>query len=122
MLERLKTDGKILVLATSKPEVFAKKILRLFDIEKYFDFVGAATLDHSRVEKTDILEYALAAVGAEKESSILIGDRIYDAIGAKGAKIDSLGVLWGHGTKAEIESAGFTYTASQVSDIIKILN
>lgn len=122
MLEKLKADGKVLVLATSKPEVFAKKILRLFDIEKYFDFVGAATLDHSRVEKTEILEYALAAVGAEKKSSILIGDRIYDAIGAKSAGIDSIGVLWGHGAKAEIESADFTYMASRVSDIIKILN
>ncbi len=121
LLEKLKSDGKTLILATSKPEIFAKKILRFFDIEKYFSFIGAATLDHSRVEKADILEYALNFVGAEKKSSIMIGDRIYDAEGAHSAGIDSLGVLWGHGTRAEIESSGFTYTAECISDIINIL-
>lgn len=121
MLEELKLDGKIIMLATSKPEVYAKKILRLFNIEKYFDFVGAATLDHTRVEKTAILEYALSSVGAEKEYSILVGDRKFDAEGARGAAIDSIGVLWGYGTKLEIESSSFTYTVKSVSDIVKIL-
>ena len=121
MLDTLKRKGKNIVLATSKPEVFAKKILRLFDIEKYFDFVGGATLDHTRVEKSQVLEYALSSVGAEKSLSVLIGDRVYDAEGAKNCGIDSIGVLWGHGTREEVEAAGFTLVAEKVSDISKLL-
>ncbi|MBR5140678.1 MAG: HAD hydrolase-like protein [Clostridia bacterium] len=121
MLATLKDRGKTIVLATSKPEIFASKILRLFDIEKYFDFVGAATLNHTRVEKSDILSYALDAVNADRSSSVMVGDRKYDAIGAAEVGIDSIGVLYGHGEEAEIAAAGFTYTLSTVEDITKIL-
>ena len=121
LLKRLKEKGKTILLATSKPEIFAKKILRLFDIDKYFDFVSAATLDHSRVEKNDILRYALDAVNAEKSTSVMIGDRKYDAIGAREVGIDSIGVLYGHGSEPEINEAGFTYIVKEVSGIIKIV-
>jgi phosphoglycolate phosphatase len=121
MLSALKSAGKTLLLATSKPDVFANKILRLFDIAKYFDFVGAATLDHTRVEKSEVLRYALESVGADFNSAILVGDRVYDAEGARTCGIDSLGVLYGHGSLEEIKSSGFTYAAESVSDIAKIL-
>ncbi len=121
MLARLKSSGKKIILATSKPEVFAKKILRLFDIEKYFDFVGGASLDHTRVEKSQVLEYALKSVFAEGGDAILVGDRKYDAEGARQCGIHSLGVLYGHGSREEIFSAGFTYLAQSVDDITKIL-
>jgi len=122
MLSSLKTSGKKLLLATSKPEVFAKKILRLFDIEKYFDFIGAATLDHTRVEKSEVLDYSLKSIGAEDRGAcILVGDRVYDAEGAVACGIDSIGVLYGHGSEEEIRASGFTYIASTVSDISKIL-
>lgn len=121
MLSQLKARGKMLILATSKPENFAIKILRLFDIEKYFDFIGGATLDHTRVEKSAVLSYALESVNAERERAILVGDRIFDAEGARACGIDSMGVFYGHGARDEIENAGFTYTAENVSDILKIL-
>ena len=121
MLSTLKERGKILLLATSKPEIFACKILRLFDIMKYFDFVGGATLDHTRVEKNAVLSYALESVEAEKDKSVLVGDRVFDAEGARACGIDSLGVLWGHGSREEIFSSGFTYTAETVSALTEIL-
>ena len=119
MLEALKRKGKTLILATSKPEVFAKKILKLFDIEKYFDFIGGATLDHTRVEKNEVLAYALESVGGGE--AILVGDRKFDAEGARTCGIDSLGVLYGHGSREELFEANFTYLAEKVSDILKIL-
>ena len=121
MLSEFKSRGKKIILATSKPEIFAVKILRLFDIEKYFDFIGGATLDHTRVEKNGVLSYSLDSAGADREHSVLVGDRRFDAEGAAFCGIDSLGVLYGHGSREEIESAGFTYTAESVSDILKIL-
>ena len=121
MLAALKARGKTLLVASSKPEVFVEKILKFFDIMKYFDFVGGATLDHTRVEKSAVLSYALDAVGAERELSILVGDRVYDAEGARACGIDSLGVTYGHGSEREISESGFSYIAGSVSDISKIL-
>ena len=119
MLAALKKEGKKLILATSKPEVFAKKILKLFSIAEYFDFIGGATLDHTRVEKSEVLAYALESVGGGE--AILVGDRKFDAEGAAACGIDSLGVLYGHGSEEEICKANFTYLAKTVSDILKIL-
>ena len=121
MLDALKKSGKKIILATSKPENFAIKIVRLFDIEKYFDFIGGATLDHTRVEKSAVLSYALDAVNADRAHAILVGDRVFDAEGAQSCGIDSLGVFYGHGSREEINSAGFTHTAESVSDILKII-
>ena len=122
MLERLKRAGKKIILATSKPEIFAKKVLDLFDISKYFDFIGGAATDKTRDKKSEVLEYSLHGVGVYDHSrAILVGDRIYDAEGAKLCGIDSLGVLYGHGSESEVRSAGFTYIVNNVDDIADLL-
>jgi phosphoglycolate phosphatase len=118
MLKALKAHGKKIVLATSKPEIFAKKILRLFDIDKYFDFIGGASTDKTRDKKWEVLEYVLDSIGSpNREKCILVGDRKYDAEGAKLCGIDSLGDLYGHGSFDELSNAGFTDTVKTVSDI-----
>ncbi len=122
MLKKLKGSGKTIVLATSKPEMFAKKILKLFDIDKYFDFIGGASTDKTRDKKWEVIEYVLAEIGSPSRSEcILVGDRVYDAEGAAMCGIDSLGVLYGHGSREEIESSGFTMIAETVDDITDIL-
>lgn len=126
MLAALKEAGKTVVLATSKPLDTAKNILELFNLTKYFDFVGGAG-NHQNDQKWQVLKLSLESVGidvadkASLERCILVGDRKYDAEGAKIVGIDSMGVLYGHGTKEEIESSGFTLTAETVDDILKIL-
>jgi phosphoglycolate phosphatase len=97
MLASLKASGKTLILATSKPEDTAIKVMRLFGLDKYFDYIAGASMNGSEDLKWQILTRALEKVRAEKYSSILVGDRKYDAEGAKICGIDSLGVLWGHG-------------------------
>lgn len=126
MLASLKQAGKKIVLATSKPLDTAKKILELFDLTKYFDFIGGA-INHQNDQKWQVLNWSLTSVGVDigdKDSlakCILVGDRKYDAEGAKICGIDSMGVLYGHGTEEEILSSGFTVTAGSVSDITKVL-
>ena len=122
MLASLKSKGKKIILATSKPEIFALKILELFDIKKHFDFVGGAATDKTRDKKSEVLEYALLAIGnPERDKCILVGDRIYDAEGAITCGIDSMGVLYGHGSEDEIKNAPFTLIAKTVADIDKLL-
>lgn len=120
MLQSLKAAGKTLVLATSKPEGTAIKIMKLFGLDKYFDFMGGAAGDN-RDHKWQVLEYSLNAVGADYSKAILVGDRKYDAEGAARCGIDSLGVEWGHGTKEELENSGFTYIAKSPLDVVEML-
>ena len=122
MLEELRASGKILAVATSKPEVTARKVLGLFKLDKYFDFIAGAESGTVRHTKCEVIEYCLEKLGSPKrEECILVGDRKYDAEGAKKCGIDSLGVLWGHGSETEILSSGFTYYDKTPSDVAKRL-
>ena len=122
LLAKLKAAGKKIILATSKPEEFAKKILDLFDIAKYFDFIGGASTDKIRDKKWEVLEYSMKNLGGyDKSEYILVGDRKYDAEGAQICGIDSMGVLYGHGTREELEAAGFDYIVETTDDVAELL-
>ncbi|MBQ4071838.1 MAG: HAD hydrolase-like protein [Clostridia bacterium] len=122
MLIALGNSGKRLALATSKPEIFAKKILDKFALTEYFEFIGAATLDTTRDKKWQVIEYALAEMGiTDRDRCILVGDRMYDAEGASICGIDSLGVRYGHGTREELAASGFTYLAATPSEVASLL-
>ncbi len=119
LLGTLKKSGKTLILATSKPEKFAKQILDHFDLAKYFEFVAGASMDESRNKKADVIRYALEMSGIDDPSrALMIGDREQDVTGAKLNGLDSLGVLYGYGDRAELTEACATYIAETVEDIL----
>lgn len=118
LLEKLKEAGKKVIVATSKPEVFAKEIIRHFSLDEYFFYVAGSNLDGSRTVKAEVIEYALAEGGVtDKSSVVMIGDREHDIIGAKKAGVDSIGVLFGYGSREELEAAGATHIADTVESI-----
>lgn len=125
LLSALKAAGKTVVLATSKPEIYSSRILKLFGINGYFDFSEGASLDSSREKKCDVLEYALSKVGVmtpeQKAGAILIGDTVYDVEGANTVGIDSLAVTYGFGKEEDLRREGATYIAHTVSEIADIL-
>ncbi len=122
MLEAVKSSGKRLLLATSKPEEFARRILVHFGLDGYFDFAAGATMDTSRVAKADVIRYALDTVGiTDVRSCLMVGDRSHDIVGAAENGLDSVGVLYGYGDRDELESAGATYIAETVADILKFI-
>ena len=122
MLEGLRKAGKTLLVATSKPECFAKEILRYFELDGYFEFVAGATMDGSMTEKGDVIAYALKYCDEDLRSNIImVGDREYDILGAKENGIASVGVLYGYGSREELTWSGATYLASSPKDILKIL-
>ena len=107
MLKKLKEKGKKLLVATSKPEKYAKIIIEYFHLDEYFDYICGSNGDESRSEKAQVIEYALKTCGNPDKSKVLmIGDRNYDVIGAKANGIKSCGVLFGFGSKEELEKAG----------------
>lgn len=121
LLDEIRKSGRKIILATSKPEEFAKTVLSHFSLDKYFDFVAGATMDSSRVEKADVIAYALKESGCTGEKAVMIGDRLHDILGAKENGLDSIGVLFGYGSREELEDAGADYIAETVADIIKFI-
>lgn len=119
VLEGLKARGKRLVIATSKPEVFALRIAEHFKISRYFNYIAGATLDSTRNTKAEVIKYALHQVGIS--SAVMVGDRNHDILGAKANNLKSVGVLYGYGSLAELKSAGADYIARTPADILEII-
>ena len=119
LLMQLKAAGKIVILATSKPEEFAIRILEHFKLAKYFDFVAGASMDSARIKKADVIAYALENIDVENlAQAVMIGDREHDVLGAKQIGMDSVGVLWGYGDLEELQQAGATRIVENVKDFL----
>lgn len=122
LLHSLKSKGYKSVIATSKPEQFAKRIVDHFELADCFLLVAGATFDGKISTKSEVIAHAISSLNIENHSRILmIGDRHHDVEGAKAFGMDSLGVLYGYGNRKELEDAGATYIAKNVSDIEAII-
>lgn len=122
MLRSLHADGKRLVLATSKPEEFAIRILDHFGLKKYFAVTAGASMDSSRSKKGDVIAYAISLCeNFNKDTAVMIGDREHDIIGAKENGLKSIGVLYGYGDENELKTAGADYIASTTEDILNLI-
>lgn len=122
VLEQLSSAGKILAVATTKPEIMAEKIVSHFGIRKFFTAVCGAAPDGANGKKANIIRNALAACGEDDLGrALMIGDRFYDIEGAKEAGIASVGAFYGYGSRSELEEAGADYIAAAPNEIVKII-
>lgn len=122
MLRTLCDKEKTIVLATSKPEEFAVRILEHFDLKKYFNIVAGASMDSSRSKKGDVIAYAISLCEDFcKDTAVMIGDREHDIIGAKENGLKSIGVLYGYGDENELKTAGADYIVSSPADILNLI-
>ncbi len=122
LLVKLKNAGKILIVATSKPEVFAKKVMKHFNLDQYFTDICGASLDTSRDTKEAVIRYAMENNGiTDYSEAVMVGDRKHDTEGAKSAGIASIGVLYGFGSKEELEEAGADRIAETVEDVYRVI-
>lgn len=122
LLAKLKGAGKRLLVATSKPENFALQILEHFHLRQYFDRVAGSTMDSSRVEKADVITYALEQQDiAPGPSVVMVGDREHDVLGARKAGLDCIGVLFGYGDAPELQKAGAARIAATVEELAGLL-
>lgn len=118
LLKWLRDTGRRAIVATSKPEPSAIHVLEYFHIDSYFDIIAGATMDGSRVEKSDVIRYALDRAGIRDLSGVvMVGDRENDIQGAKANGLDSIGVLYGYGSREELEEAGAMQIAETVEDL-----
>ncbi len=122
MLEALKAAGATLILATSKPTVFARQIVERFGLSAYLDDVQGSELDGTRVKKSEVIRYALEVNGIENLDEVLmIGDRMHDIDGAHKEGIQAVGVLFGYGSKEELVAHGADFLAESVEELTAFL-
>ncbi|MBR4296177.1 MAG: HAD family hydrolase [Clostridia bacterium] len=122
LLKALSKKKKRLIVATSKPEPFAVKILEHFGLAHYFEYIAGANFDETRTHKNEVIKYALESCGITDTSrTVMIGDREYDVLGAKEFNIDSIGVLYGYGSLEELTNAGANFIANTPADIFNII-
>ncbi len=117
LIRNLKEAGLTIMLATSKPEYYAKQILVEQGIYDLFDFVAGADEATGRIEKTEVMGYALQKMNVNPSDAVMIGDRKYDVIGAKDVGCDCIGVLFGFGSREELENEGAIFVAETTKDV-----
>lgn len=116
LLRELKEKGVRVMLATSKPVEFATTILELAGVKESFDFIGGNDLKESRPKKELVLQYVLENnPGITAENTLMIGDRKFDVVGAHAFGLKCVGVLYGYGSREELETYGADYIVDDVA-------
>ncbi len=125
MLRDLCECGLTLAVASSKPTVYVKRILEHFGIEKYFKAVVGSELDGTRVNKDEVVLEALCQLfgdkPVERDKVYMIGDRKFDAEGARAMGVESVGVTYGYGDMEELKAAKADYIVRSVEELHKFL-
>jgi len=106
VLTSLCASGHRLFVATSKPHVFAERIIDHFGLRDHFERVFGSELDGTRVDKSHLLEYALKQASVDPSKTLMIGDRSHDMVGAVNNGMKGIGVLYGYGSRDELLAAG----------------
>jgi phosphoglycolate phosphatase len=121
LLRKLKTQGKRVMLATSKWTTFAEQILRHFNLIQYFDFIGGSEIDY-RTSKAEVIQYVMEKCGVkEKDRAVMVGDRSYDILGAAENGVEGIGVLYGYGSKEELLACKPAYIVKSIKELTKLL-
>lgn len=119
LLKGLKESGKKIALATSKPHIFAREILKSFNLTEYFDILVGAEFDGTRNDKKDVISEVLKQAG-EYKNPVMIGDRKHDVEGARENGVDFIGVSFGFAPEGEFEQFGVDKVVDSFKELIEI--
>lgn len=122
-LAQLQARGKTLLLATSKPTVFARQILAHYGLDRYFALIGGSNMDNTRSHKNEVIEYVLETCGLQdlRGECVMIGDRRQDVIGARQTGLDCIAVRYGYAAPGELEEAGAHVFAEDFAALLALL-
>lgn len=122
LFKKLYEKGKKIIIVTSKIEDFALYTMETTKLDQYVVDTCGSTFDNSRITKSDVMEYALKKNNIkDKKRAIMIGDRHHDIDSSIEYGLESVGVIYGFGSKKELEEAGATYLVSTVNELEDLL-
>jgi phosphoglycolate phosphatase len=122
MLDLASQFAGAVYVATSKPAVYAERIVRHFGLGQYFRKVYGSELNGRWDDKAELLAHLLATERLAPDDAVMIGDRAVDIIAAKANRLRSIGVLWGYGTADELTSAGADILCREPTGLLGTLN
>jgi phosphoglycolate phosphatase len=122
MLERVRPAASVMLVATSKPTVFAERIVKHFGIAHLFNAVYGVELDGRFDDKAELISYALQRERLRAEEALMVGDRAADVIAASAHGVPSIGVLWGYGSESELHRAGARMLCSTPTTLAELLS
>ena len=123
-LKSLLDDGKMLGIATSKPEDTANRVLEYFDLKKYFKVICAAPLNGLNGEKAGRIRAAIEearALGCAAKNPVLVGDTKFDVLGAHECNIPCIGVTWGFAKEGEFEACNTEFIVDTMEKLLNLL-
>ncbi|NLG93614.1 MAG: HAD hydrolase-like protein [Clostridiales bacterium] len=121
LLEELKSAGATMAVATSKPDPIAYRVLDYFKLSPYFNYIACPNESEHSGEKYVLLESCLKHCGVKAENAVMIGDTHFDIEGAQRAGTHFIGVLYGFGTKEEMEEKGGKLFARNLAELKNLL-
>ena len=121
LLETLRDRGHRLFIATSKPEGMSVEILEHFGLAHFFTDICGATMDGSRSTKEDVIAYLFGKNKGEGKI-LMVGDTVYDILGAKAHGIPAIGVAWGYGNVRDMTEAGAIAIAGSTEELLELLD
>ena len=122
LLKELHLKKIKLFIATSKPTIFAKRILKDYKIDNLFQQIVGSNLDNTRKDKSEIINYVINENQLSINETVMIGDRCFDIIGANKNGIKSVGVTYGHGNEKELKDAKADYIVNTIKELNQILS
>lgn len=122
LLAELRERGLAVMTATSKAEPFARAALEHLSLTDAFDFMGCADLEDKRREKEDVIAYVRAHFpDMDASNTVMIGDRVYDVIGAHLNSLPVVYCAWGYAQPGELEGHAPDYTVHTVEELRRLL-
>lgn len=121
LLMQLQQAGLPVYLATSKPQIFAETLLKHLELDHYFALIAGSTLDHTRDQKSQVLDWLLSQEHLKPEDCLMIGDRHYDVEGARACGIDTVAVGYGYGSREEFDHCAPAYQSETVEALSELL-
>ncbi len=119
LLYGLKEKGYKIILASSKPRIYVKRVLSYFRILRYFDIVEGSELDGKLTDKAELIAHILEKWSLEAKECVMVGDRKYDIEGARANGMDSIAAGYGYGSADELSQAEPTYFFSTIEELKK---
>lgn len=119
MLQQLFDKGCKMYICTGKPEKFARIVLDYFDISKYFIGVLGTSMDGKHSDKSEALATLLE--GCDKGNYLFVGDREFDVIAARNNSMPCAGVLWGCGSREELEKSGASVLVKDADQLMQYI-
>ncbi len=120
-LEEMRRAGLRIYLATSKREVFARRILENLKLAAHFDGIYGSVPDGKLDHKPELLAHILSEEPICASRSLIVGDRRHDIVGAHAVKMRGLGVLWGYGSREELQAAGADQLVERSADLARVV-